>query len=348
MASFLDDVAAQPETLRSLAGHEAEDDAGLREASSMLANPGPPVCFVAMGSSLAAAQAVTPLLAERGRLAVALDAGELLHYGLAGIPAGTPIVAISQSGRSIETVRVAQALKDRGSAVIAVTNDLTSPLAQLAGACIALHVTSEANVATKTYMSTVIQLQRLALALNDEVWDWAPIHELAADIGAQVHDEGLGDRMAHHFREASALIVIARGPALSAATYVALTIKEAAAFPAEAMSGGAFRHGPVELAEGPIGALVFAADGGGRGLSVGLAHELAESRTPVWLVTTRDGEHGLPELPLLGVTIIRTRRESLAPLEMVVPGQLLAVGLARRTRRVPGKMVRASKVTARE
>ncbi len=64
----------------------------------------------------------------------------------------------------------------------------------------------------------------------------------------------------------SALVVVGRGPALSAADYGALILKETAAIAAECLAGGSFRHGPLEVAGAAVGVVVLAPTGPTSGL----------------------------------------------------------------------------------
>ena len=127
MTPFELDIGAQGDALRGTIAHYADSGAADLLAASRLAGDGP-VAFIAMGSSLSAAYPAAAILGATRR-AMVLEAGELLHYGMDGLPEGTLAVTISQSGRSAETLAVAQRLRERtGIHVVAVTNDPASPM----------------------------------------------------------------------------------------------------------------------------------------------------------------------------------------------------------------------------
>ena len=95
-----------------------------------------------------------------------LEAGELLHYGLPAIGAEALVVLVSQSGRSIETVAVAERLRAAGhQRLVAVTNDPTSPMAASAHVTLPILAGDEATVATKTWMTTFTVLRLLSESL---------------------------------------------------------------------------------------------------------------------------------------------------------------------------------------
>ena len=68
----------------------------------------------------------------------------------------------------------------------------------------------------------------------------------------------------------------------------ALTLKEAARFPAESLQAAQFRHGPLELAGPGLAAVVFASERRTLELDLGLAAELAAPGAAV-LVIGPDG-----------------------------------------------------------
>jgi len=114
----------------------------------------------------------------------------------------------------------------------------------------------------------------------------------------QLHETD-GVRGARHLASCPVIVVVGRGPSLGAADYAALTIKETAAIPAEAMSGGAFRHGPLELTESDLGFVVLAPAGATADLGAGIAREVAALGRPTWLLadaarTSRSDDPGRP------------------------------------------------------
>src|ERR1700750_1092925 len=86
----------------------------------------------ARGSSDNAARYAQYLFGERMGLPVALAAPSLeTMYGAAAVPrhGNALVIAISQSGRSPDVIRVVSAARAAGAPTIAMTNDAGSPLA---------------------------------------------------------------------------------------------------------------------------------------------------------------------------------------------------------------------------
>lgn len=347
---FTDDVRAQPEVLRRLvAAYQGPEAPRLERAVACLREAEErPLLVIGMGSSLSAGRA---LAGATDRMAFAEDAGEILHYGAGRAARAGAIVAFSQSGRSYETVAVVERLRGTGSAVpvVAVVNDLESPLARSADVALPLFAGREANVATKTYVASVAVALMLARGGLDEALAGellrtaAAMDELGASGAAAAGSALLGD--------CPILVVVGRGPSLGAAHYAALTTKESAARAAEAMTGGAFRHGPLELAGSSTGVVVIAPAGPTASLGNALAGETAGLGSPTWLLggsaSATGGSASATGAGLL-VTPLPELPEPLAALVAIVPLQLAAADYAHRAGREPGMTRIATKVTDRE
>jgi glucosamine--fructose-6-phosphate aminotransferase (isomerizing) len=350
MEEFLADVRSQSDVVRGvLASYRGPLEAQLGAAARIVGrrDGGSVVLAIGMGSSLAAARALTFILPSRP-MVLAEDAGEVLHYGLEAAAAATAVVAISQSGRSIETVRaVAEIRRRTATPVVVVTNDPTSPLAELGHVVLPMLAGQEIAVSTKTYVASLVVLLLFAERLRPGIIREADV-DLAADWMAHAVDEDASALLATELSERRGLFILGRGPSLSAAEYAALIIKEMAALPAEAMSGGAFRHGPLEVTLSDVGVVILAPAGRTADLGARLAVEIAERGRAVWLLTDPERARTLRAPSSLRLASVPPVPEALAPLATVVPLQLLAAHLAEARGRRAGAMVLVSKTTEHE
>ena len=123
----------------------------------------------------------------------------------------------------------------------------------------------------------------------------------------------------------------------------ALTLKEAARFPAESLQTAQFRHGPLELASPGLGAVVIAIEPATEAIDVGLAGELVETGAAV-LVVSRDGAGPDGSLRVA----IGDLDAGIASAVAIVPLQLLSWRLANLRGLEPGSYALAHKVTTRE
>jgi glucosamine--fructose-6-phosphate aminotransferase (isomerizing) len=279
---------------------------------------------------------------------VALDAGEFLHFGLNGVPADAVVIAISQSGRSAETVAVVERLRATRPDVpiVAMVNEPTTPLARLATTTVALRAGREAAVATRTFVATVVVLQLLVDVIADTADGLASLESFAAILERPISDEPTLARAVDRLGGTRAIQIVGRGPSLGLAHYAALTIKETAAFPAEAIAGGAFRHGPFELVDAPAGAIILIPSGPTGELASRLAVEVAALGWETWAIgsaANTTGLHGVADRLL--ATVTPTMAGPLADIASIVPLQLFAAALAVRRGRIPGILLRGTKVT---
>lgn len=348
MTAFELDIGAQAEALHRVSGHYLTAGAASLDAARVAAHGASGVLLVGMGSSRAASLAVATTIGARWATQVH-EAGELLHYGMHTVDPDALVVLVSQSGRSFETVAVGERLRDAGHRrIIAVTNDPLSPLARLAHVLLPIEAGDEATVSTKTWTTSFAVLTMLAATLtyDAEAVSVVPDPVLAA-VRAACSAERLADDVADLLGTCAGLVVVARGPALAAADYGALILKETTAMPVECLAGGSFRHGPFELIGPGVGVIVLAPRGLTRELGVGLAQETAALGSPTWLISDDSGP--LPEpAGRLSVTALPQVSEVWSALTLGVPLQRLAACLARTRGREPGVLLRSLKVTDRE
>lgn len=344
LTPFERDIADQGEALRRVAAHYAGPGAAVLEEVGARCTDIDVVVLAGMGSSLSGARAAAARISTR-LPGIAAEAGELLHYGLATVPTGAQVVLVSQSGRSAETLALGGRLRARGDVgIVAVTNDPDGPLASLAHLTLPILAGTEATVATKTFVTTFVVLDLLAGAIARDAGSLGELGRVADAVDAVAADLGIAVPAAAAMAGCTSISIVGRGPAVAAADYGALILKETAALPAEAMPGGSFRHGPLEICGPDVGLVVLAQAGPTLELSVRLAHEASELGSPTWLIgddaaalpaaTTRLLVTTLPVVPGVG-----------AALTLSVPLQRLAAGLATRRGRVPGELLRSRKVT---
>lgn len=170
-------------------------------------------------------------------------------------------VAISQSGKSPDLLRNAEAARAAGAQVLALVNVEDSPLAAIAHDVIPLRAGPERSVAaTKSYLCTLSALLQLAAA-------WSGRSELDTALAALPEALQRGwaqdwSALVDGLAPARNLFVLGRGLGLAAAQEAALKFKETSGLHAEAFSAAEVRHGPMALIGPGFPLLVFAQDDG--------------------------------------------------------------------------------------
>jgi glutamine---fructose-6-phosphate transaminase (isomerizing) len=349
---FLAEIAGQPEALRRAALGLAARRSVLRDVGARATNASV-LAFSGMGSSYDACYAPVTHLGGRGVAAVMADAAELLHFRLPALGPRALVVVVSQSGRSAEVVRLAEALRARPARpfVVAVTNGLENPLAGLADLAFDTEAGEEHGPSTMTFAASLVTLAGVGRVLGGESdigGVVAAVQEDAERAASAIEGllegaQDLGARLSGWLEDRPVLALLGRGTARAASEMGALTLKEAARFPAESLEAAQFRHGPLELAGAGTAVAVVATEPGTRDLDLGLADELAAYGSAV-MVVSADGA-GPDRAERVGVGELD---RLVAPAAAIVPLQLLSWRLALERGRDPGAYVIASKVTTRE
>ncbi|MCH1910375.1 SIS domain-containing protein [Stenotrophomonas acidaminiphila] len=261
-------------------------------AADLRQNPPPFVVTCARGSSDHAATYAKYLFETRLGLVTASASPSVGSvYEARQQLQGALYLVISQSGKSPDLLRNAEAAKAAGARVVALVNVEDSPLAQLADTVIPLGAGAERSVAaTKSYLASLAAILQLCAYWRDDPTLIAALDALPAALTQawqcdwSALTEGLVD--AHN------LFVVGRGPGLAAAQEAALKFKETCGLHAEGYSSAEVKHGPMALVGRDFPVLAFAQpDETGAGTRA-LADEFAARGARVWLA----GEGG--DLPV--------------------------------------------------
>jgi glucosamine--fructose-6-phosphate aminotransferase (isomerizing) len=254
---------------------------------------------------------------------------------------------VSQSGESIEIVRLLERLGGRAT-VLGVTNEPESTLATRAEITLRLRAGTEGIVATKTYVATLAALSLMVGAMTGALE--AELARTRRAAGALRELIGRREAVTRTLVETLGprprqLWAIGRGPSMASAQAGALILKEASHTAAEALTGGQFRHGPLEMVGSGHRALLFAPAGPTAAIVRRLAEEIARYRGKVVLVGPREG--GLPgaDLPLIETEPLDG---TAAPLVEIAAAELLAQAIAEARGHEPGVFRRMGKVTREE
>lgn len=179
--------------------------------------------------------------------------------------AGTPprdlgnalVIAISQSGRSPDIVAAAKATRGAGAQVIAILNDVRSPLAEAASPVIPLHAGPEKSVAaTKSCIASLAALADLARHWSQE----SDLNHAMAALPDQLAVAWTLDwsPLVDALKGARNLFVVSRGAGFGVAHEMALKLKETCALHAEAFSAAEVEHGPATLVRDGLPVLMLA------------------------------------------------------------------------------------------
>jgi glutamine---fructose-6-phosphate transaminase (isomerizing) len=195
-------------------------------------------------------------------------------------------VAISQSGKSPDLLRSAQAAKAAGARVLALVNVEDSPLAELADTVIPLQAGPEQSVAaTKSYLATLAAILQLTAHWSDD----AELHAVIARLPNDLRRGWDADWSAleNGLRDVHNLFVVGRGYGFGAALEAALKLKETCGLHAEAFSAAEVKHGPMALIGTGFPVLFFAQDDGTMENTLAVAEEFRARGARVWIAAPR-------------------------------------------------------------
>ena len=220
-------------------------------------------------------------------------------YGSTQDLADVLFIAISQSGRSPDLLRQAEAAHASGARVVALVNTPDSPLAQLAGTVIDLHAGPEQSVAaSKSYICSLAAILHLAACWKE---DGALLESLDALPGAlQSAWSSDWSSVVDLLADAHNLFVLARGFGLGIAQEAALKLKETCGLHAEAFSGAEVMHGPMTLVEPGFPILCFTQDDETRAGLMSLIAEFRQRGASVLIAASDTAGAGMLAVPPIG------------------------------------------------
>ncbi len=241
---------------------------------------------------------------------------------------GVLAVAVSQSGRTEEIVETLDWARDCGAKTVAITNGgEESPLARAADLALCTVAGEEKAVpATKTYTTQLAAMAVLALGLGADVHR-DDLLKAPDAIQKLIEDPGDLDALVEGLADKPGVVVSGRGLAFSTALELALKLKEACYLHAMGLSYADLLHGPIAVVDADTPAILVAA---GEGPTLAGTVALAERVTGAGAASYGVGGGAAlksastaslngPDLP-----------EWVAPLGLIVPGQLLTEALSRR------------------
>ena len=331
---YVTDIRAQPQALQALLdrspGEAAQQLLGrLSELDRVI--------MTGMGASLYAQHPAFLTLAAAGLPVWWIETSELLGKARGLLTARSLLWITSQSGRSAEVVALLSERSSDRPAVLGVTNDLTSPLAEAADAVIDLCSGGEHTVGTRSYVNSLAaHLEATSIALRRPVPP--DLYDMPRHLDAYLSrwDEHM-KLWASAVRQ-SIIFSLGRETSLAAAMTGALIVKEAAKVAMEGMSASQFRHGPLEMADDRTCVILLPGTGASVPLIDRLAADLAAVGANAVQLLGWDLPGDRPWLPAAGSA------ETLAIAE-IIPFQLLSVILAERQGLEPGAFRQIAKVT---
>ncbi|MEK7829221.1 MAG: glutamine--fructose-6-phosphate transaminase (isomerizing), partial [Deltaproteobacteria bacterium] len=215
------------------------------------------IYIIACGTSWHAGLVGKFLLEEFCRIPTEVDLGSEFRYRNPLVDKKTLVIAISQSGETLDTFAAIKEAKRKGARVISICNVIESSIARESGNVIYTHAGPEIGVAsTKAFTTQLTALYLLALHLGIKLGNIKPdmakklIHELVKipkKIDAILMDEPKIEAIAKRYFHLRDFLYLGRGINYPVALEGALKLKEISYIHAEGYPAGEMKHGPIAL-----------------------------------------------------------------------------------------------------
>lgn len=344
MNSYISNILAQPEALGKAVNTYSPDTFD-KTTHQLERGDFDRIVITGMGASYNAAYPAYLQLSNLSIPVMLVNAAELVHYSHGLISSRTLLWLNSQSGRSAELVHLLDKIKPAPPAkIISFVNDISSPLASAANVCQPIYAGIENAVSTKTYLNMMALNLLASLEILGE--NIAETKNKLLDASKEM-DHYLADWQERRddldvlLGDFTDLFILGRGTSLSTVWNGALISKEAAKATFEGMHCADFRHGPLELVEPGLIALVLAGPAHTSELNHDLALEIATlGGRSCWLDSRLDAE-----IPTI---LIPKANEIALPLVEILPLQMLSLVIADRRGLQAGQFRHIKKVTTRE
>lgn len=172
------------------------------------------------------------------------------------------VIALSQSGETIDIVESVLKAKEKGAKILGIVNNLGSTLYRLADYKMLLAAGTEKCVlSTKSFTAKLGILLLLAYALDDNLLKGKKL--LLKAVGSlekilKPKSQGLIKKLANRLYKKEHIYIIGRGLSYPIALEAALKIKEGSYIHAEGFAAGELKHGVIALVEKGTPCLVIA------------------------------------------------------------------------------------------
>ena len=299
------------------------------------------IVVIACGTASYAGQVARYAIEHWCRIPTEVELAHEFRYRDPIVNEKTLVVAVSQSGETMDTLMAVRHAQEQGAKVVAICNTNGSTIPREADAVLYTHAGPEIAVAsTKAFLAQITAAYLLGLYLaqlrgnkyKDEIATMlAELEAMPAKI-QRVLDEIEGDvkDLAQSMKDASSVLFLGRHVGFPVAMEGALKLKEIAYIHAEGFAAGELKHGPIALIdEGQPVFVIVPSPRGRDSLHAKVVSNIQEirARGAVTIVIAEEGDEAVkdfanhifyvPEAPTL-----------LQPLLATVPLQIFAAELS--------------------
>ncbi len=209
--------------------------------------------LIGCGTAAYACLAGTYIFSKVARRHVNWAIGSEFGYHLDFLTKKSLVIALSQSGETIDLLEAVRKAQAKGARLAALVNVLGSSLYRAADYTMIIGAGPEKGVAsTKAFTGKIAHLVLLAYAMSGAVKEGQMVlTEAAKSCKAVLKESNVAkiQNLAKKLKGSRHMYVIGRGLSYPAALEIALKIKEISYIHAEGLAAGELKHGPLALVE---------------------------------------------------------------------------------------------------
>jgi glucosamine--fructose-6-phosphate aminotransferase (isomerizing) len=294
------------------------------------------VVIVACGTSAYAGLVGKFIIEALARVPVEVDYGSEFRYRDPIITKNTAVLAITQSGETVDTLAAMEEARGKGARLWSIVNVIGSQAMRISDGIILMHAGPEIGVAsTKAFTASLADLYMLGCYLGElrGTLDRARLREqvdqlaLLPDLVGRVLEHGDEyEQLANRFHDREHFLYLGRGINYPVALEGALKLKEISYIHAEGYPAGEMKHGPIALIDEAMPVVAIAVrDHVYEKMISQIEQVKARGGIVIALATEGDADIAAKADHILSVPAVP---ELLSPVVNVVPLQLLAYYLA--------------------
>jgi len=294
------------------------------------------IYIIACGTSWHAGLVGKFLIEEFCRIPTEVDLGSEFRYRNPLADKKTLVIAVSQSGETLDTLAAVKEAKRKGSKIVSICNVIESSIARESDNVIYTHAGPEIGVAsTKAFTTQLAALYLLsiniAIKLGSVTRETAKelIQELVRlpkKIETALSDEPKIEAIAKRYFHLRDFLYLGRGISYPVALEGALKLKEISYIHAEGYPAGEMKHGPIALIDEDMPVVVLAPKDATYPKILGNIEEV-KARGGRVIAVVNEGDNEASK-KADDVIIIPGASHHLTPILLTIPLQLLAYHIA--------------------
>jgi glucosamine--fructose-6-phosphate aminotransferase (isomerizing) len=217
------------------------------------------IIMVACGTASYACDVAKYAIEKYSRIPVQVELSHEFRYRDPIVTKNTLIVAVSQSGETMDTLMATRYAKEQGAKVLAICNTQGATLARESDAVIYTHAGPEVAVASTKALTAQITagfLLALFLGAGRDKLSTTELRNLGlellkmpAHVTEVIENLDLARQLGKEMANAKSVLFLGRNVGFPIAMEGALKLKELAYIHAEGFAAGELKHGPIALIE---------------------------------------------------------------------------------------------------